>query len=273
MVAICPRAGLHDQRVKTIRDSYQRGEHEGATSLRPGKQHRWQLHLITTRPGAGKVKQGAAACADPGYGRELWNSMTTERKLVPSHLLLAAVRRAHLCRTVSRTDVLGRLGEKTHAEQKRWPSHIEIRQTCTPTVEKWADGDEYYFYGSFRAMLGVRQGGADVARRMCACLSASLAKTAWNMNHIRLMGGGGFRRGTLTRPLGWKTSPSPRRQGAVLLPWCYVTAPARRKYGWWCLQGMNQRWREGFITPQAPVTEGKSQLSSNDSNEAVAFAI
>lgn len=71
VVAICPRTGLHDQRVKTIRDSYQRGEHEGATSLRPGKQHRWQLHLITTRPGAGKVKQGAAECADPGYGREL----------------------------------------------------------------------------------------------------------------------------------------------------------------------------------------------------------
>lgn len=129
-------------------------------------------------------------------------------------------------------------------------------------------------------MLGVRQGGADVARRMCACLSASLAKTAWNMNHIRSTGGRASDGGTLTRPLGWKTSPSPRRQGAVLLPWCYVTAPARREYGWWYLQGMNQRWREGFITPQAAVTEGKSQLSStndmttaNDSNETVVFAI
>lgn len=43
---------------------------------------------------------------------------------------------------------------------------------------------------------------------------------------------------------------------------------------------MDQRWPEGFITPQAAVTEGKSQLSSitdvktaNDSNETVAFAI
>lgn len=87
-----------------------------------------------------------------------------------------------------------------------------------------------------------------------------------------------LRRGTLTRPLGWKTSPSPRRQGAVLLPWCYVTAQARRKYGWWYLQGMNQRWREGFITPQAAVRGESTALitdmtTANDSNEAVAFAI
>lgn len=79
VAAICPRTqqGLHDQRARALRDSYQRGEHEGATSLRPGKQHRRQLHLITTRPGAGEVRQGAAECVEPGYGRGLWNSMTT----------------------------------------------------------------------------------------------------------------------------------------------------------------------------------------------------
>lgn len=72
VVAICPRAeqGLHDQRVKTLRDSYQPREHERATSLRPVKQRLQQVHLITSRPAAGKVKQGAAECVDPGYGRE-----------------------------------------------------------------------------------------------------------------------------------------------------------------------------------------------------------
>lgn len=63
-----------------------------------------------------------------------------ERKLVPSHFLLA-VRRAHLCRTVSRTDVLGKLGRNTHSEQKILPSHIEITHTHTPTVEKWQGGE------------------------------------------------------------------------------------------------------------------------------------
>lgn len=39
VAAICPRTqqGLHDQRARALRDSYQRGEHEGATESAPRK--------------------------------------------------------------------------------------------------------------------------------------------------------------------------------------------------------------------------------------------
>lgn len=132
-------------------------------------------------------------------------------------------------------------------------------------------------------MLGGRQGGADVARRMCACLFCIFGEDCVKYERNQADGRESFRQGALTRPFRLENSPSPRRRGALLLPWCYVTARERRKYGWWYLQGMNQRWREGFITPQAPVTEGTSPSTSqlpsvtdvntaNDSNDTTIFA-
>lgn len=227
----------------------------------------------------GKVNQGAAECVEV-RGAWIWPDNSEahwlqERELVPSHLLLAAVRRAHPCRTASRTVRCPWKARQKRKEkhavraEKRW----KYRQSRA--VEKWKEvvvvggGDaikskfgfneadpsppggrlDYHWVSdSIWVMLGVRRGAqtSPGPSCVCACLSASVAE-----EHGR----DESRDETLGGRLGGSFSASLRRPIAA----CLLRNRAwEQKYGWWCLGRMQQ----GFITPQAAVTAGESPSPS-----------
>lgn len=74
LVAICPRAA--DRSRRRTRKIAQRLI--AARSLRAQESSICgSFHLITSRPAAGKVDQGAAGCVEPGSGREFGSSLAT----------------------------------------------------------------------------------------------------------------------------------------------------------------------------------------------------
>lgn len=72
LVAICPRAEDRSRRCENAQRLL------AARSLRAQESSICgSFHLITSRPAAGKVDQGAAGSAEPGSGREFGSSLAT----------------------------------------------------------------------------------------------------------------------------------------------------------------------------------------------------
>lgn len=156
------------------------------------------FHLITSRPAAGKVDQGAAGSVEPGSGREFGSSLATG---AGTGSLPLAPRSRQTCaslphRVTHRCPWIARQKKNTHSEQKR------SKYTHSRAVEKRQEGrggrerainanlalmkrislrkarlDYYYVSDSIWVMLEVRRGAQTSPGRscVCACLSASLA--------------------------------------------------------------------------------------------------